>query len=520
MIKKILLIDVEFDQNGGEGGQLQAQWTHHPLGLMYLSAYTREQLPDVEIKIFHTVTVPDAREHVKQLMAEFAPDMVGLRALSLFQNQYAEISEVVRAERPEAVIVGGGPYSTASYDDILNKGLVDIVVLEEGEVTFVELINRLGDGNGIPEDIDGTAVVSHGSVHLNKKRALVEDLDTLPHPDYDAIDLEDYSGFSNHAFQSANECAFIYSSRGCPYRCYYCHEALIKTVRRRSPENVVSEMEAHYTERGIRNFVFVDDIFNVPKKIGKEILRMVIERMPEASLNFPNGLRADQLDDEFLDLLEAAGTTHMALAVETASPRLQKVVGKNLKIEKTRGMIQNASQRFITCAFFMIGFPTETKEEAMETITFAESLKHLVQPVLSIVRVYPGLPLYTALNPTEEQKRRIEQQTSEALQPKLQGDPSFYGDFFSDEEVPLKSDDIRELRWEWMRSVIHNPERVQNSQKVLERHFDDDDILEFYRNLYDKPGFSQRDLNKLLGTGRLSKATTHTADAAVAATLS
>ncbi len=162
-------------------------------------------------------------------------------------------------------------------------------------------------------------------------------------------------------------------------------------------------------------------------------------------------------------------------------------------------MIENASKRFITCAFFMIGFPTETREEALETILFAESLKHLVQPVLSIVRVYPGLPLYTALNPTEEQKRHIEQQSAEALQPKLHGDPYFYGDFFSDEEVPLKSDDIRELRWEWMRKVIHNSERLRNSQKVLERHFDSDQILEFYRNLYDKQKFTQRDLDRMLG---------------------
>ena len=86
--------------------------------------------------------------------------------------------------------------------------------------------------------------------------------------------------------------------------------------------------------------------------------------------------------------------------------------------------------------------------------------------------------------------------------------------------MPLKSDDISELRWEWMRKVIQNPERVRNSQKVLERHFEGDKIIEFYRNLYDKPKFSQRDLDKLLGEGRLSKATTHTADAAVAATLS
>ncbi len=520
MIRKILLIDVEFDQGAEEGGQLQTKWTHHPLGLMYLSAYVREHIPDMEIRIFHTVTVPDAREHVKKLMDEFSPDLVGLRSLSLFQQQFCQISETVRAGWPDVSIVGGGPYVTASYEDILQRGLIDIAVLEEGEVTFVELINRLSEDMKTPDDIDGTAVINEGTIKLNAKRKLVEDLDVLPFPDYSTINLEDYAGFSNHAFQSANQCAFIYSSRGCPYKCYYCHEALIKTVRRRSPDNVFNEIAEHYHKRSIRNFVFVDDIFNVPQKVGKAILRKIVDQLPDVSLNFPNGLRADQLDDEFLDLLEAAGTTHLALAVETASPRLQKVVGKNLRIEKTREVIQKASKRFITGAFFMIGFPTETKEEAQQTINFAKEFQHLVQPVLSIVRVYPGLPLYTALNPNEEQKRRIEQQTSEAMQPKLHGDPSFYGDFFSDEEVPLKSEDIKELRWEWMRYVVQNPVRMKNSQKVLERFFDQDKIIEFYRNLYDKPNMSQRDLDKMLQTGKSSRKTTRTADSSVAATLS
>ena len=498
MTWKILLIDVEFDKSNDECGQLQTNWTHHPLGLMYLSAYAKEHLQDIEIKIFHTVTVTDSKEHVKNLIKDFAPNLVGLRALSLFQKQYQEIAEVVRKARPEAVVVGGGPYTSASYEDILNRQIVDIAVIEEGEVTFVELITRLREDAVIPTDVHGTAVLVEGAVRMNPKRMLVADIDSLPFPDYEQVDLDSYSGFSNHAFQSANECAFIYSSRGCPYRCYYCHEALVKTVRRRSPENVVLELEEHYHRRGIKNFVFADDIFNVPKKIGKEILHQVIDRLPGVSLNFPNGLRADQLDDEFLDLLEKAGTVHMALAVETASPRLQKVVGKNLKIEKTRGMIEHASKRFVLGVFYMIGFPTETRDEAIETIAFAESLKHVVQPVMSIVRVYPGLPLYTALNATEEQKRRIEQQTAEALQPKMDGDPSFYGDFFSDEEVPLKSSDIRELRWEWIRRVVQDPERIRNSFDVLRQHFDDSQVLEFYRNMYDKLEFSERDLNKML----------------------
>jgi len=503
-IKKILLIDVENDLDTNESGQLQTRWTHHPLGLMYLSSYAQREIPGLDIRIFHTVTVSDLKSHLQKLLRDFQPDMVGLRALSLFQKQFSLIASVVREHSPQSILMGGGPYVSASYNDILKKGLIDVAVIEEGEITFIELIKHYTETNAKPLNLAGTAILlDDDEVKLNSKRPLIQDLDSIPYPDYSKINLSDYAGLSNHAFQSADKCAFIYSSRGCPYRCYYCHEALVKTVRRRSPENVFKEMKQHYHERGLRNFVFVDDIFNVPKRTGKAILKQVIDKMPGVSLNFPNGLRADQLDDEFLDLLEEAGTVHMALAVETASPRVQKVVGKNLKIERARYMIDNASKRFITCVFFMMGFPSETKEEVRETIAFASELKHLVQPVMSVVRVYPGLPLYDALFPSEEQKLQIETQTSEAMQPKLFDKTPFYGDLFPDSVVPLSGEDVQGLRWEWVRKVIQDQERIKNSHKILEKFFNESQIIEFYRNFFDKPKFTQKDLDFLLKTSNL-----------------
>ena len=506
MIEKIFFIDVEFDQTTAWDNQLQSKWAHHPLGLMYLISSARKTYPDLEFKILHTITCENAEEDVKRIISDFKPDLIGIRSLSICSGEFETLAKVVRKEAPETPFVGGGPYPSASYEYILEPSppLVDLIVKGEGEITFVELITYLSENGSLPSSLTGTVVpLQGGEVKVNDARPVIDNIDIIPAPAYDAIKLEDYKGISNLAYQRADSCAFIETSRGCTYKCYYCHAALSETVRRRSPQLVFDEISEHYHQRGIRDFVFVDDIFNVPKKIGKTILRGIIQHFPGVRINFSNGLRADQLDDEFLDLLEEAGTVHLALAIETATPRLQKLIVKHLNIPKAKEVVEKCSKRFITCAFFIIGFPSETMEEAMETVKFAKDLDHLAQPVLSICKVYRGTPLFDALSPTPEQTRLIDEQMTGAPQAKLAGEQAikgnqFYGDFFSKEQVPLQGEGINSIRWEWLRNVVLNPNRVHNSYRIMKKFFTDDQIVSFYKNFMDNPNFSKNELDKLL----------------------
>jgi anaerobic magnesium-protoporphyrin IX monomethyl ester cyclase len=421
--------------------------------------------------------------------------------LSICSEEFKTLAEVVKKESPKTPFIAGGPYPSASYDYILDTTppLVDLIVVGEGEITFVELITWLREKGSLPTSLIGTAIpLERGGVKVNESRPIINNLDEIPAPAYDAIELVDYKGISNHACQRADSCAFIETSRGCTYKCYYCHAALSETVRRRSPQLVIDEISEHYHKRGIRDFVFVDDIFNVPKKTGKIILRGMIENFPGIRINFSNGLRADQLDDEFLDLLEEAGTVHLALAIETAIPRLQKLIVKHLNLPKAKEVVEKCSKRFITCAFFIVGFPSETMEEAMETVNFAKELDYLAQPVLSICRVYRGTPLFDVLDPNLEQARLIDEQMTEAHQAKLAGSNQFYGDFFPAEKVPLKGEEISAVRWEWMRNVVLNPNRVHNSYKVMKKFFTDEQVVDFYKNFMDNSNFSKDDLDKLL----------------------
>jgi hypothetical protein len=156
--------------------------------------------------------------------------------------------------------------------------------------------------------------------------------------------------------------------------------------------------------------------------------------------------------------------------------------------------------RFIVRGYFMIGFPTETFEEAMETIRFAEDLDYVSEPVLSVLRVFSKTKLFAMLEPNEEQARALVEQEQKMLQPKLTWDIGFYGDLFPAEKVSLRSRDIQALQWEWARRIFNNPKRIINSHKILEKYLSQNEILDYYKNLYNNPKFNEKSLQRLLTT--------------------
>jgi len=495
MIKRILLIDADLF---GDTFCSSIYFTHHPIGLLYLASFAKQKFPEIEVDVFHTVTSKDPLQSIESLMATFKPDMVGIRALSFAKVAFKLVADKIRELQPDIPILGGGAYPSTAYKDILTDRQIDIAVIGEGEETLVEIISHFSKSNIIPVDIKGTAVLENGEVKVNTMRPYIKNLDEIPFPDYSFVNLKDYVGIKNQALSDDSKCIFIMGTRGCPYDCFFCHQLFGRRIRRRSAENIVAEMREHVEKRNISNFVFVDDTFNVPMKEAKEALSLIIKELPTVKLNFPNGLRADHIDEEMLDLFEKAGTVEIALAVETAVPRLQKFIGKYMDVQKAEKAIHAASKRFVTRTLFMVGFPTETYEEAMETIKYAESFEYVAQPMLSVLRIYNNSKVFDFLNPTEEQYKAISEQEKNLFHLGMFENIKFYGDFFSEEKVPLKTKDLKELISYWMLHVNINRNRIRKSYQVLSKHYTQEKILEYYSNVYDRPKFNTKDLKNLL----------------------
>lgn len=227
-------------------------------------------------------------------------------------------------------------------------------------------------------------------IHKTPGRQTITHLDMLPILDRSLIDYERYNQFIGQSM--VKDCMTLQATRGCPYRCAFCHKIWPKKHVARSAKNLFDEIKLHY-HMGIRRFVFVDDIFNFDMKNSTRFYELIIKNRLEVQLFFPNGLRCDLLSKDYIDLMVEAGTVDISFALDTASPRLQKLIGKHLNIEKFKENIEYVCEKYpaVILEFQVIhGFPTETEEEALMSLDFIKNLKWLDFPYIHILKIFPG----------------------------------------------------------------------------------------------------------------------------------
>ena len=144
---------------------------------------------------------------------------------------------------------------------------------------------------------------------------------------------------------------------------------------------------------GVRRFVIIDDVFNLNVKNSSRFYKMLIQHKMKVQLYFASGLRGDILTRDYMDLMSEAGTVDIGLSLETASPRLQKMMGKNLQLDRFRENIDYLAANYpqvILDLNTMHGFPTETEEEAMMTMEFIKSVKWVHFPYVHILKILPN----------------------------------------------------------------------------------------------------------------------------------
>lgn len=226
-----------------------------------------------------------------------------------------------------------------------------------------------------------------------KGREQILDLDSHPIPNRRLIDYEKYN--SHIGISMAKSTIVMQATRGCPFRCAYCHQIWPKKQVQRSAQHIFEELNMYY-EIGYYRFAFIDDCFNLNRKNSSEFFQMILDHGLKVQLFFPNGMRGDILTKGYIDLMVKAGVVELPLALETAVPRLQTLIQKNLKIQRLQENINYFVEKYphvILELFTMHGIPTETEEEAMKTFNFINDVKWLHFPYVNILRLYPGTAL-------------------------------------------------------------------------------------------------------------------------------
>lgn len=370
-----------------------------PLGLLYLAATLRERFgSQIEVTVLDMKVKRLLPEWLKdKLGTELCPDVVGVSALNCEAKSARNISDIVKGYSSDVITVLGGPYALHRSNELLMKTSFDWVFSGGADLTFPEVVYRHVKGEPLANDIQGFSYrKSDGALSISTSTHNIAELDALPFPAWDMVDFDAYAKeMSQMSMMKGQRYATIFTSRGCPYLCNYCHDIFTKKFTYRSPENVIAEIELLYEKYGVDEFQIVDDIFNLHKPRLKKIMSEVGRRWPgKLKFSFPNGLRGDILDEEVIDALAQAGTYAMAIAIETVTPRLQELVEKHLDFEKTRRAIEMADQRGIAVVgFFMVGFPTESVQEIKATVDYALKSK-LTLANFFVVVPQPQTPLY------------------------------------------------------------------------------------------------------------------------------
>ena len=351
-----------------------------PIGLGYLSHAVKSTRGD-ETLIIEGRKFRLSEEAVLQRADSFTPDVIGVTAMSFEAFEATSVISRFKQKWPHVPVIIGGPHATACGSSLLNIVSADYLVVGEGEGTLIELLDVL-EGKGDLASVKGLVWRNGKEVVFNGSRPYIDDLDWLE-IDWEAIGPENYFGvWARNGVSTigySNRRLPVFTSRGCPYNCTYCHNIFGKKYRTFDTKRTVARMIELRDRYNLGEFEILDDNFNLDLGRAKEFMDQIIESKLGCALSFPNGLRADLVDEELIDLLARAGTYQIYYAIESASPRIQKLIRKNLDLERVREVVNmTASRRIVTGTYNMLGFPSETEEEMAMTVEYAVSLKNHV----------------------------------------------------------------------------------------------------------------------------------------------
>jgi len=421
-----------------------------PLGLAHLAAYLKRAVGDMQVSVLDNRLHGYSDVRLKERVLAFAPDAIGISSLAIEAPETHALAKELKRISPAPVILGGS-YPSSAPEWAIEDENVDFIVRGEGEASFTELLLNIRENRG-PGLVKGVSYRSRGVVVHNPPRDLIADIDTLPYPDFDALNIESYMkhlhGYSEDLFNVEKRTVPVMTSRGCSYGCINCHDVLGKKFRANTPGYVIDYLSVLVRRYGIKGVHVIDDTFNLDMGRAKEILRLIIDRRLGLNLSFPCGIRVDKVDDEMLDLFEAAGTSRIGLGIESGDYGVSKTIKKDLDLDVARRNIIKASKRkFMLSGFFMLGFPGENEENMRNTIRYACSLPLHTASFHSVVP-YPGTGLEKMVPGGLDLKKLF-----------FTSNPDFHGDIINLSAVPTKR--LAYLRRVAVRKFYFNYSRIK-----------------------------------------------------------
>jgi radical SAM superfamily enzyme YgiQ (UPF0313 family) len=357
-----------------------------PLGLLYIAAHLEKYIQH-KVEILDTQVEEIPYNRLKDIIDKKSPDLVGITAMTFTLIDVIKTAQIVKSIDRDIKVVLGGPHVHIYPNETIDIPDVDYLVLGEGEITFTELVENITDIDKLKE-IKGLVFKDNGITVNTGIKPFIDNLDELPFP---ARHLTPYRKYSS-LLAKRSPITTMFTSRGCPYRCTFCDRPhLGKAFRARSAKNVVDEME-ECVNMGIYEFLIYDDTFTIHRQRVIDICDEIIKR--KLYIGWDIRARVDSVNEEMLRKLKKAGCERIHYGVEAGTEKILKVLNKGITLEQAMRAFEMTKKAGIsTLAYFMIGSPTENREDVLQTIEFAKRLSADFVHI-TILTPFPATAIY------------------------------------------------------------------------------------------------------------------------------
>ena len=356
-----------------------------PLGVLDLAAYLRKNLSNIEIKILDLgkdlYKIYQNHEKIPSMSVDefisseldsvdFKPDIVGISILfSSAHHTSMKIAQASKQKWPESKFICGGNHSTNYFTHLLKNENVDYVLRGEGELSFSQFISNMQEEK---EYLEVPGVIDEKMLAKNQTEVgpIIMDLDEIPIPAFDLLDLEPY--------KSKGKGASTMQSRGCVFKCTFCasHTVNGRDMRYKSNSRIIDEMNILIRDYGFKTLYIEDDLFATNKKQFLSLSKEISRQNYPTKIVLPQGLSVAMMNEEMIDGMIAMGINESSIAIESGSAYTQKyIIKKHVNLDKAKEVLKIfRTKKFLFTVNFILGFPGETKELMQESLDYIRSL--------------------------------------------------------------------------------------------------------------------------------------------------
>ncbi len=338
-----------------------------PIGLAYITGLLDNEGYRIRVVDYNVSDTP-----ITEILKNFQSKIVGISFYSLEYKHAEFLFHTIKEYDKNIITIGGGPHPNTIEEKLLeNNPDIDFLVVREGEQTILELVQEiLGSHNY--SAVKGIIYRNNGQIIETEPREFIKNLDVLPKIPFHHFDIRKY--FPQAGSFRRLPSHSIVTARGCPYKCNFCNLSLWgKTIRYRSAENVLAEVDYAVQELGAKEINFCDETFTINRNRALDICKGIIEG--NYKIKWKCSTRVDRLDRELLKMMKKAGCFVISLGIESGDNEILNIINKGFTTEHSEKSVKLLREIGIQSAgFFMFNLPWDTMETMERTIRFSRSL--------------------------------------------------------------------------------------------------------------------------------------------------